>query len=574
MKKILSIFAAMLVALTASAKTVSISAGDQTLATAVNWSVENGDTIVMGDGDYSEPYTIVINKNLVIKADDGKKPVVEMGGYFELRATAKFEGIKFIPKAGSEGYCMYFYENAHKYLWLENCEFANFSNFAITSWKEDYHIDSCIINNCYFHDLAKSPVYILPSKLEGNVDACDKLKVTNSTFANINVVDWVSVLDIRNNANNVTGATSVLDVDHCTFYNCQGTYDRMIQNYKSPLSTITNCIMMNPVIEGKTEIYATYLYGGSVHHNLNYQTKRQYGSGVTVTDSICRDPQFEDAPNGNYTLKASSPAIGKGTNGSTLGDPRWVPAAEEPVLPYMAIIGDMNNWAGTELVPAEDKLSASCTINLAMNDNKGYGFKVLVGDKAYCIQPGDSWYGFHRNWTSASGIDYVAAENDAFWLSIDKAGDYTFKWTMAEKKLEITFPDLENVTVYYVNKLNWEKVYAYAWDPKNAEWPGELATLTDQTYQGYNIWSYTLLENMSIIFNDGTGGDGHQTADLKLEEGKFIFFDGKWYAELEGVTTAIDNTNVAVKAQKVIVNGQLFIIRDGETFNAQGQIIR
>lgn len=38
------------------------------------------------------------------------------------------------------------------------------------------------------------------------------------------------------------------------------------------------------------------------------------------------------------------------------------------------------------------------------------------------------------------------------------------------------------------------------------------------------------------------------------------------------VPSGIDNTNVAVKAQKMIINGQLFIIRDGQMFNAQGQL--
>lgn len=38
------------------------------------------------------------------------------------------------------------------------------------------------------------------------------------------------------------------------------------------------------------------------------------------------------------------------------------------------------------------------------------------------------------------------------------------------------------------------------------------------------------------------------------------------------VPSSIDNTNVAVKAQKMIINGQLFIIRDGQMFNAQGQL--
>ena len=38
------------------------------------------------------------------------------------------------------------------------------------------------------------------------------------------------------------------------------------------------------------------------------------------------------------------------------------------------------------------------------------------------------------------------------------------------------------------------------------------------------------------------------------------------------VASGIDNANVAVKAQKMIINGQLFIIRDGQMFNAQGQL--
>ena len=250
-------------------------------------------------------------------------------------------------------------------------------------------------------------------------------------------------------------------------------------------------------------------------------------------------------------------------------------AAPEVVLPYMAIIGDMNNWAGDELIPAEDKLTASATINLAMNEKSGYGFKILIGDKAYCIKPDPEWYGFHRGWTSASGIDYEAGTNDAFWLSIDKAGDYTFKWTIAEKKLEITFPDLVNVTYYFVNTPGWSKVYAYAWSPEIATWPGEEATLTEQTVWDYQVYSYTMPENRkNIIFNDGTGGDGHQTADLKVEDGKPYYYKDKWFATLDDVATAIDNTTIDTQVVKTIENGQLVIIKNGVKYNAQGTVVK
>ena len=279
-----------------------------------------------------------------------------------------------------------------------------------------------------------------------------------------------------------------------------------------------------------------------------------------------------------FTLEADQDSIllGRYGNTATFITTLIVAGVREPELPYMAIIGEMNGWAGTELVPAEDKLTASATIHLDMNANSGYGFKVLIGDKAYCIEPGEQWYSFNRGWTSASGIDHVATDEEAFWLSIDKAGDYTFTWTIAEKKLDITFPELLNITYYFVNTPDWEKVYAYAWSPAIADWPGEEATLQlGVSKNGHNVWAYTMPENRrNIVFNDGTVGDGHQTADLTVEDGKPYFNDGTWYATLDEVPTAIENTVVGAKVQKLIENGQVVIIRNGEKFNAQGQVIR
>jgi len=45
-------------------------------------------------------------------------------------------------------------------------------------------------------------------------------------------------------------------------------------------------------------------------------------------------------------------------------------------------------------------------------------------------------------------------------------------------------------------------------------------------------------------------------------------------AEFETETTAVENTTVAVKALKVVRDGQLLIIRGGKIFNAQGVVVR
>ena len=47
-----------------------------------------------------------------------------------------------------------------------------------------------------------------------------------------------------------------------------------------------------------------------------------------------------------------------------------------------------------------------------------------------------------------------------------------------------------------------------------------------------------------------------------------------YFISADDVTTAIDNATVATKAQKKIINGQLFIIRDGVMFNANGAAVK
>lgn len=42
----------------------------------------------------------------------------------------------------------------------------------------------------------------------------------------------------------------------------------------------------------------------------------------------------------------------------------------------------------------------------------------------------------------------------------------------------------------------------------------------------------------------------------------------------KGIATAIDNTEAAVKAQKVLRDGQLYIIYNGKTYNVQGAAVK
>lgn len=58
---------------------------------------------------------------------------------------------------------------------------------------------------------------------------------------------------------------------------------------------------------------------------FNY-VKDNGGIHSSVAQTSCFlniDPLFVDAANGNFALAEGSPAIGAGTDGSNLGDPRW-----------------------------------------------------------------------------------------------------------------------------------------------------------------------------------------------------------------------------------------------------------
>ena len=176
-----------------------------------------------------------------------------------------------------------------------------------------------------------------------------------------------------------------------------------------------------------------------------------------------------------------------------------------------------------------------------------------------------------------TGVNYNTAESDegAEWVAVDAfAGDeigaldtVTFVLDLAaEKKVKAILLGKynegqgggddpqpgENVTVYFVNNVNWEAVNAYVWVGEGdayKQWPGEALTKETaqagvakreaEQYQGYDIYSYTFPSKyVNIIFNNGSV----QTVDLTWNTVKPYFYPdgaegskvkGTWYAKEE-----------------------------------------
>lgn len=84
-------------------------------------------------------------------------------------------------------------------------------------------------------------------------------------------------------------------------------------------------------------------------------------------------------------------------------------------------------------------------------------------------------------------------------------------------------------TVTFENDARWADVYVWAWNDEQdgqtfmgTEWPGVEITPVDGVY----TWS-TTGNPTKIIFNNGSGGEGNQTADLDFEDGATYNSKGK-----------------------------------------------
>lgn len=102
-----------------------------------------------------------------------------------------------------------------------------------------------------------------------------------------------------------------------------------------------------------------------------------------------------------------------------------------------------------------------------------------------------------------SPLVYDNIKNDVVTLTVD--------WNKGS-----AIPVITSSTFYFNNSSSWSTVYAYAWNTTtgktNAAWPG--VAMTQEKGAIYSVAIPT--EYTNVIFNDGTGGEGKQTADLTL----------------------------------------------------------
>ena len=327
-------------------------------------SAADGDIIEMADGTYVESpsnYIAFDGKHVTVRAAEGADVLIQPQVPITIAngGCAHFENVKIDASHLMDVNNWYSHSiypadaSENNRIILDGCEMYGFNlvNSAIYCGSS-YKLDAVSFNNCYFHDMMKSVLFIEST-------AGTAVQIANSTFANIETSSSYSagVIDTR-------ATSGSFSVDHCTFYNCQviNTDYGTIGKVATPGAVVSNCIFAMPT---STDNLRAIRDVATANNCLTYNYTKDSGKGihgdVQKNNCIFVDPLFTDAANGdfsfanNWVTMSISPACGAATDGSDLGDPRWY---SDPVVPSSNFASPGYTFLGTKA-----QLSGSFALN-------------------------------------------------------------------------------------------------------------------------------------------------------------------------------------------------------------------
>ncbi len=410
MKKIFSVFLALgLGILTAFGTTVNVSPGSGTLRSAVA-NAAAGDVLVLSTGEYTETSHVKPAVALTVKAADGAKPVVTLTGC-RIEPTADFtlqgvslqgtaEAFRLVP--GSTVYN----------ITVKNCEFSGFPSYFIRVYNTDQaapYINKLTVDGCIFHMGTTAANSARAIYSEASPKQLKNLEVKNSTFDG-GPNGTGRFIYVYSGSDNLAELEGTVEIDHCTFYN--STNGRGVYPANIDKSHITNCIFMNTEERDNTVSFAAYGSNSYVRNCITFNAPVKIGEGGSQANCANRNPYFIDANNGNFQLYSNSPAVNAGTDGTTVGDPRWGVSSQahdnsdDPYKPYKmpySMAPTTNSvkvlWQMSEETEATEAVvyygTDSTNLNQQVTTNSGWN----VADEGYVhvvtltgLQPNTRYY--------------------------------------------------------------------------------------------------------------------------------------------------------------------------------------
>ena len=578
MKKLFFFLAALTLSFTAQAAVVNAHPNGAE-ANVLSWFLSQanaGDTLILGvnenDSVYIQPSSLNFDKEgLVVKAAEGTKPVIALtdeGGWTSMKvdATTTFDGVTFDGK-GVTKYPVYINGTAVKKATFVNCEFKNYLKYAISDpYGGGTHVDSLIINNCYFHDAGEA-VYISKNGLDGQ-HGCNYCEITNSTLYNLTTSDYAGMIHVSS-CGEATGAQNEVVIDHVTLYNYTGSSLGGIAIRKSSNLKISNSIVANP--SDKTGFCAFYIYGGTIDNTLYYNATDD--ADATHTACLNVDPLFVDAANGNLALAEGSPALGAATDGSNLGDPRWNKVVE--VEHTYTVAGSSATVFGTAWDPAnadnDMKKQEDGTYKLEKTE-----LTLAAGTIEFKVVEDHAWT--------------VAYPGDNYKLTIAEDGIYTITITFnpADQAVAATATKTGDAgKIIPVIAMHGNFLGSWA-DTENFTLAADEATATltftiaEGNYEfGVRIDGTWTSNGVAFTRENASAeivaGSGNLTLAADVA-GEYTF---TWTFETNTlaitfpvVETALDNVDAVVAPTKIFKNGQILVVREGVAYDLVGRIVK
>ena len=320
----------------AHAEIIEVNPGTGTISAAVNTATA-GDVLVLADGVYSESSVKPANA-ITIQAADGARPVINLTSRFEIKADFTLQGA--VIQSTAEIVRMVTGSSAYN-VTVKDCDLSGCPDYFIRFYDTIIappYVNTLTVDNCLFRmerpAANKNPRGIYAVRV---LRQLKNLSITNSTFDG-GVEGTGRILYLAHESKTVQALEGTVDIDHCTFYNSTDTRGLYPANIDS--CRITNCIFMNPEERDNTNSFAVYGANSYVRNCLTFNAPVKVGAGASQAACIARNPYFIDPANSNFRLYQNSPAVGAGTDHSTLGDPRWgvsdslYDTSGDPYIPY------------------------------------------------------------------------------------------------------------------------------------------------------------------------------------------------------------------------------------------------
>jgi len=336
MKRFL-LFAAWVCAATIQAATIQVAPGSGTLRTAVT-NAAAGDVLVLATGEYNESSNIKPEVALTIRAAEGANPVVKLSGRLEVKADFTLQGVEL--QCAAEAVRMVPGNNVYSVV-IRNCRLSGCPAYFIRAYNTDQtapYIHQLTVDNCLFRMATEAANTARGVAATTAPKQLKNLLIRNCTFDGGKGTGRMIYLYPGDGIESPTPLEGSVEIDHCTFYHSADTRGVYLANIDG--CHVTNCMFMNPEEREGTNSFALYGSSALIENCLSFNAPVKLSTGATQTACISRNPYFVNAAEGNFQLYANSPAVGAGTDGSTLGDPRWGVSTEDydnsqdPYVPY------------------------------------------------------------------------------------------------------------------------------------------------------------------------------------------------------------------------------------------------